>query len=74
MSDPITADLLQRIVATLAAREWTTRYLAALLTDEGSGVVSGAQEHFNALKRMSHQTLGDLPVPSRFCNPDELDE
>lgn len=74
MADPITADLLERIVATLAAREWPTRYLAALLTDDGSGVVSGAQEHFNALNRMSHQTLGDMPVPLRFCNPDELDD
>ncbi|KJF70019.1 hypothetical protein [Agrobacterium arsenijevicii] len=74
MADPITADLLQRIVATLAAREWTTRYLAALLTDEESGVVSGAQEHFNALRLMSQQTLGDMAVPQRFCNPDELDD
>ncbi|KQS71611.1 hypothetical protein ASG39_20295 [Rhizobium sp. Leaf371] len=74
MVGSITVDLLERVAIALAAREWSTPYLAALLTDEGSGVVSGAQEHFTALNLMSQHTLGDIAVPPRFCNPDALDD
>jgi hypothetical protein len=74
MSDRINAELLENIVATLAARDWSARYLSVLIKDEGSGAVTGAQEHFAALRMLSCQTLGDMPVPARFCNPDELNE
>jgi hypothetical protein len=67
-------DCLETIASNLAGREWSKAYIPAMASSEGNGVVSGVGEHFRALRVLARMELGDIPLPSRFCAPSELDD
>ncbi|MDX3925954.1 MAG: hypothetical protein QHC90_09165 [Shinella sp.] len=73
MADVLKSDCLQAIVGNLAGREWPMTYIATIASSGGNGVVSGAGEHFQALRELARLELGEIPLPTRFCMPSDFD-
>lgn len=74
MTKGLHCDCLADIVAGLASFPWSLRYLDTVGSSDGSGAVTGAAEHFDALRKLGHRDLGDTPPPPRFCIPSGLDD
>ncbi|MCW5712273.1 hypothetical protein Q9314_02555 [Shinella sumterensis] len=74
MAMVLNIDCLEAIASSLAGREWSKAYIPVIASSEGNGVVSGASEHFSALRLLARVELGDIPLPSRFCAPSAFDD
>lgn len=74
MRPPLTAEFLETVLDRLATSNWSRRHLPLIVSIKGNGVVTGAEEHFDALRRLATLDMGDAAPPSRFCMPGEFDE
>lgn len=74
MKNRLDRQVLEILVQNFAGRDWSVNYLEGVASGDEGGAVTGATEHFDALRRLASVDLADVPLSPRFCIPDGFDD
>lgn len=74
MKNRLDRHLMEILVRGFAGRDWSVDYLEGVASGDEGGAVTGATEHFDALRRLACVNLADVPPSPRFCFPDGFDD